>query len=186
MNQRKRLAKLLSRTDYWTNQAVFDEAEKLYQKLVTGKMENAKRDRTGEKYCDYEIVGPADVSQKWIARCKCGYERIVQNRNMHKLKRCKKCAAKLRNMPTGGTTKKKDKFTDMQNWMAPKKPMFELDKLYRFNYYQCAFPCTGRLINEYRKTATFEIVECDPKDDSLIRNLGHRVVVKKQDAVEVA
>lgn len=185
MDQKKRLADLLSRKDYWTNQSVFDEAEKLYRNMVARKMHNKKRDRTGETYGDFTIIEPTSEPREWVARCKCGSERAVKNQNMTKLTRCKKCAAKLRVQPKTKATKKKDKFTERQNWMAPKRPKLKLDILYQLSYCQCKFPCVGKLINEYGKSASFEVVDCHAADKSVIRMLGYRIAVKKKDVVEM-
>ncbi|MGO3792689.1 MAG: hypothetical protein ACTJG1_14660 [Enterococcus gilvus] len=143
---------------------------------------NKKRDRTGEIYGDYTIVRPAENDREWIARCSCGRERIVKNDNIWKLKRCKSCAAKLR---TKNKKPKKDKFTEMQNWMRPKRPKFKYDVLYELDCPQCTYPCKGTLVNEYRNTASFEVVECNEHDRMLIRNLGNRVSVRKKDVTEL-
>lgn len=185
MDQRKRLAKLLSRTDYWSNQSVFNEAEKIYRNMVTGRMQNIKRDRTGETYGDFTIIEPTSEPREWLARCKCGSERTVKNQNMSKLRRCKKCAAKLRVQPKTRIVKKKDKFTERQNWMAPKRPKLKLDVLYELNYSQCNFPCVGKLINEYGKSASFEVVEYHDSDKAVLRMLGYRISVKKKEAIEL-
>jgi hypothetical protein len=187
MDQRKRLAELLSRTDYWTNERVFNEAEKIYKNMVAKKMQNKKRDRTGEKYGEFTIIRPGEIDKEWVARCACGKERLVKNQNMSKLTHCKSCAAKLRMQKRTKKPKKpkKDKFTERQNWMAPKRPKFKLDVLYELNYSQCNFPCVGKLINEYGKSASFEVVEYHDSDKAVLRMLGYRISVKKKAALEL-
>lgn len=184
MNQKRRLAELLSRSDYWSNQSVYNEAEKIYRKMVANRMFNKKRDRTGEVYGDFTIIEPTNEPREWLARCKCGSERAVKNQNMTKLTRCKKCAAKLRTKPKTRAVKK-DKFTDRQNWMAPKRPRLKLDVLYELNYSQCNYPCVGKLINEYAKSASFEVVEYHESDKTVLRMLGYRIAVKKKETVEL-
>lgn len=185
MDKKKRLAELLSRTDYWTNQLIYDEAEKIYRSMVAGEMQNIIRDRAGETYGDFTIIEPTSEPREWLARCKCGSERTVKNQNMSKLRRCKKCAAKLRIQPKTRAVKKKDKFTERQNWMAPKRPKLKLDTLYELNYSQCNFPCAGKLINEYGNSASFEVVEYHDSDRPVLRMLGYRIAVKKNAAVAV-
>lgn len=182
LDKKKRLAELLSRTDYWTNERVFNEAEKIYKSMVAKKMENKKRDRTGEKYGEFTIIRPGEIDKEWVARCACGKERLVKNQNMSKLTHCNSCAAKLRMQKRAEKPKKpkKDKFSERQNWMAPKRPKLKLDVLYELNYSQCSFPCVGKLINEYGKSASFEVVEYHDSDKAVLRMLGYRISVKKK------
>ncbi|MDT2676606.1 hypothetical protein P7D92_06400 [Enterococcus dongliensis] len=143
---------------------------------------NKKRDRTGEIYGDYTIVRPEENDREWIARCSCGRERIVKNDNIWKLKRCKSCAAKLRMKKQ---KPKKDKFTEMKNWMRPKRPKFKYDVLYELDCPQCTYPCKGTLINEYRNTASFEVVECNSIDEKVVAKLNRRVNLKKKDVYDL-
>ncbi|MDT2771581.1 hypothetical protein P7H46_12200 [Enterococcus pseudoavium] len=144
--------------------------------------QNKKRDRTGEKYGQYMIICPTEKDGEWIARCSCGRERIVKNDNIWKLNRCKSCAAKLRMKKQ---KPKKDKFTEMQNWMRPKRPKFKYDVLYELDYYQCTHSCKGTLINEYRNTASFEVVECNSIDEKVVAKLNRRVNLKKKDVYDL-
>lgn len=143
---------------------------------------NKKRDRTGEIYGDYTIVRPAENDREWIVRCSCGRERIVKNDNIWKLKRCKSCAAKLR---TKNKKPKKDKFTEMKNWMRPKRPKFKYDVLYELDCPQCVYSCEGKLVNEYRNTASFEIVKCNSIDEKVVAKLNRRVNLKKKDVYDL-
>lgn len=142
--------------------------------------QNKKRDRTGEKYGQYMIIGPTEKDGEWIARCSCGRERIVKNDNIWKLKRCKSCAAKLRIAKQKGRPKK-DKFTEMQNWMRPKRPKFKYDVLYELDLPQCVYSCEGKLVNEYSNAASFEIVKCNSIDEKVVAKLNRRVNLKKKD-----
>ncbi|MDT2738298.1 hypothetical protein P7H00_14425 [Enterococcus pseudoavium] len=143
---------------------------------------NKKRDRTGEIYGDYTIVRPAENDREWIARCSCGRERIVKNDNIWKLKRCKSCAAKLR---TKNKKPKKDKFAEMQNWMRPKRPKFETDVFYKIDDDRFHEPLVGKLINEYRHTAAFEIVNYHESDKAALREQNFRILVAKKKATKM-
>lgn len=143
---------------------------------------NKKRDRTGEIYGDYTIVRPAENDREWIARCSCGRERIVKNDNIWKLKRCKSCAAKLR---TKNKKPKKDKFTEMQNWMSPKRSKFKTDAFYKIDDDRFHEPLVGKLINEYRHTAAFEIVNYHESDKAALREQNFRILVAKKKVTQM-
>lgn len=185
LDQKKRLAELLSRTDYWTNERVFNEAEKIYKSMVAKKMQNKKRDRTGEKYGEFTIIRPGEIDKEWVARCACGKERLVKNQNMSKLTHCKSCAAKLRMARRANEPRKpkKDKFTDRQDWVVTKKPKLLPEQRYQLDYSKCSYPCVGKLIKEYGKSASFEVLECDDHDGDILRNLGCRISLGKERVV---
>lgn len=143
---------------------------------------NKKRDRTGEIYGDYTIVRPAESDREWIARCSCGRERIVKNDNIWKLKRCKSCAAKLR---TKNKKPKKDKFTEMQNWMSPKMSKFKTDFFYTIEDDRFHELVVGKLINEYRHTAAFEIINYHESDKATLREQNFRILVAKKKATKM-
>ena len=145
-------------------------------------VKNKKRDRTGEQYGEFEIIGPTENDSEWIARCSCGKERVVKNKNMSKLTHCNSCAAKLR---TKNKKPKKDKFAEMQNWMRPKRPKFKYDVLYELDCPQCVYSCEGKLVNEYRNTASFEIVKCNSIDEKVVAKLNRRVNLKKKDVYDL-
>lgn len=141
-------------------------------------MEYKKRDRTGETYFDWTVVGPGKESKTWVMKCKCGREKTVPATRMNASKTCKSCSAKAKNKNLG-------KFLASVNDLAPRKPKIKPDTLYEFEYYQCLYPVFGRLVSEYQKAACFEIVDCHKSDKSLLRNLGNRVVVTKKEVTEI-
>lgn len=138
--------------------------------------QHKKRDRTGEVYGQYTIIGPTENPREWIARCSCGRERAVKNDNIWKLNSCKSCAAKRRNEKP-----KKDKFTEMKNWMTPKRPKFNHESFYmiedRNKFYQ---PVVGKLINEYANSASFEIINFQKVDEKELRKWNFRINVSKK------
>lgn len=148
---------------------------------------NKKRDRTGEIYGDYTIVRPAENDREWLARCSCGKERIVKNKDMSSLTHCNSCAAKLRMAKRKGQPKKpkKDKFTEMQNWMSPKRPKFKTDAFYKIDDDRFHEPLVGKLINEYRHTAAFEIVNYHESDKAALREQNFRILVAKKKATKM-
>lgn len=81
--------------------------------------------------------------------------------------------------------KKIDKFTERQNWLKPKKAKFKPDLMYRLSNSDCAFPILGKLINEYRNTASFEIVDFNEVDRQFLKENNYRLIIKKKDAVEL-
>ena len=150
-------------------------------------VKNKKRDRTGEKYGEFKIIRPTGNDKEWLARCSCGKERIVQNKDMSSLTHCKSCAAKLRMEKRKGQSKKpkKDKFTEMQNWMSTKRPKFETDVFYRIEDDRFHEPVVGTLVNEYRHTAAFEIVNYHESDKQLLREKNYRISVAKKKATKM-
>lgn len=145
--------------------------------------QNKKRDRSGETYGQYTIIGPTGKDKEWIARCSCGRERTVKNDNIWKLNSCKSCAAKLR-IAKQKDQPKKDKFRQMQSWMSPKKPLFKLGIIYKLNYPSCKHPCFGTLINEYGKSASFEIIDCHVEDKAVLSSLNNKISLRKKLIVE--
>ncbi|MGO2892464.1 MAG: hypothetical protein ACTIC2_10805 [Enterococcus devriesei] len=145
-------------------------------------VKNKKRDRTGEQYGEFEIIGPTENDSEWIARCSCGKERIVKNKNMSKLTHCNSCAAKLRMKKRTAKPKKpkKDKFTEMKNWMRPKKPKLENDVLYEIEDDRFYQPFIGELINEYGNSASFKIVKCHEADAKIALSWNNAINVKKE------
>lgn len=81
--------------------------------------------------------------------------------------------------------KKVDKFTERQNWLTPKRRKFRLDGIYQLRHAECQYPIFGKLINEYRNTACFEIIELNTVDKPLLKSIGYRMVIKKKDVLEV-
>ncbi|MDT2532102.1 hypothetical protein [Enterococcus raffinosus] len=81
--------------------------------------------------------------------------------------------------------KKVDKFTERQNWLKPKRAKFKLGLIYRLTNSNCAFPIFGKLINEYRNTASFEIVDFNEVDRQFLKESNYRLIIKKKDAVEL-
>lgn len=146
-------------------------------------MQKTKRDRTGEKYGEYTIIGPTEKDKVWLARCSCGREIAVENGRMWKLTRCKSCAAKLR---ADDRRPKKDKYTEMKNWMKPKRPKFEHEAFYKIEdrdrFYQ---PVVGKLINEYGKSASFEIINWHEVDEKTLKGLNYRINVSKKKVMKI-
>lgn len=138
-------------------------------------VEHKKRDRAGEVYGQYTIIGPTENHREWLARCSCGRVRTVKNDNIWKLTSCKSCAAKKRNKKP-----KKDKFEEMKNWLKPKRPKFDSTAFYKIEdrdrFYQ---QIVGKLINEYRNTASFEIINYHEVDSKELKKWNHRISVKK-------
>lgn len=81
--------------------------------------------------------------------------------------------------------KKIDKFTERQNWLKPKRAKLKPDLIYRLSNGDCAFPIFGKLINEYRNTASFEIVDFNEVDRQFLKENNYRLIIKKKDAVEL-
>lgn len=81
--------------------------------------------------------------------------------------------------------KKVDKFTERQNWLKPKRPKFKLGLMYKLGCSDCAYPIFGKLINEYRNTASFEIVDFNEIDRQFLKENNYRLIIKKKDAVEL-
>lgn len=81
--------------------------------------------------------------------------------------------------------KKVDKFTERQNWLKPKRVKFKPGLMYRLSNSDCAYPIFGKLINEYRNTASFEIVDFNEIDRQFLKENNYRLIIKKKDAVEL-
>lgn len=81
--------------------------------------------------------------------------------------------------------KKVDKFTERQNWLTPKRRKFRSDAFYQLRHDECQYPIFGKLINEYRNTACFGIMEFRSEDKPLLKSIGYRMIVKKKDVSEV-
>lgn len=145
-------------------------------------VKHKRRDRTGEVYGQYTIIRPTENEREWIARCSCGRERTVKNDNIGKLNRCKSCAAKLR---VSNNRPNKDKFTEMQNWMSPKRIKFTHEAFYKIEDSWLNQPVVGKLINEYRNTASFEIINWHESDKKTLKEKNFRVAVKKRNVVEM-
>lgn len=140
-------------------------------------VKNKKQDRTGEKFHDWTVIGREEGSNKWIMRCKCGQTKTVLASRMHVSKSCKSCS---KNKNGKSEEKFKDKFTERQKWMNPKQPKFDTEKYYRISDDRFHQPIVGKLINEYRYTATFEIVNYHESDKALLRELNFRIAVIKR------
>lgn len=145
-------------------------------------VKNKKRDRTGEKYGEFTIIQATDNDKEWLARCSCGKERIVKNKDMSSLTHCNSCAARLRMAKRKGQPKKpkKDKFTEMQNWMSAKRPKFKTDMFYRIEDDRFHEPVVGKLVNEYQNTAVFEIINYHESDKQLLREKNYRFNFDKE------
>lgn len=78
-----------------------------------------------------------------------------------------------------------DKFTERQNWMRPKRPKFNNDFYYKIEDDRFYQPVVGKLINEYRNTAAFEIVNWHEADKVALKELNFRISVKKKNVVEI-
>lgn len=141
-------------------------------------MEYKKRDRTGETYFDWTVIGKGEEPRTWKMRCKCGREKTVKADRMHASRSCNSCSKKA-------TSKNLGKFLASVNDLAPRRPKLKHDVLYELEYYQCLFPVFGKLVNEYQNSACFEIVDCSINDRGIIRNLGKKIIVKKKNAVAV-
>lgn len=137
-----------------------------------------KRDRTGETYYDWTVIAQGKESRTWTMRCKCGREKTVKADRMHASRSCLSCSKKA-------TSKNLGKFLAAVNDLAPKRPKLESDVIYEFEYSRCLYPLFGKLVNEYQNTACFEIVDSHESDRDLIRNIGNRIVVRKQNVVKV-
>lgn len=142
-------------------------------------MEYKKRDRTGETYFDWTVVGPGEKTRTWVMRCKCGREKTVLTERMYASKSCKSCSKKA-------SSKNLGKFLESVNDLAPKRSLIKPDVIYEFEYYQCLYPLFGKLVNEYQNTACFEVVDCNESDRNMIRNLGRKVIVRKRDVVKLS
>lgn len=142
-------------------------------------MEYKKRDRIGEIYFDWTVIGQGTDNRTWIMRCKCGREKTVKADRMHASRSCISCSKKA-------TSKNLGKFLSSVNDLAPKHPTFKPDVVYELEYSRCLYPLYGKLVNEYQKTACFEIVDCNISDRDLIRNIGNRIVVRKEEVVKVS
>ncbi len=70
--------------------------------------------------------------------------------------------------------------------MKPKRAKFNHESFYmiedRNRFYQ---PIVGKLINEYRHTATFEIINWNDVDKKTLKELNFRIVVKKKNVVKI-
>lgn len=64
--------------------------------------------------------------------------------------------------------KKTDKFTEMKNWMRPKTPKFNQDLFYKIEDDRFYQPIVGKLINEYRNTASFEVINWHVSDKAAL------------------
>lgn len=142
-------------------------------------MEYKKRDRTGETYFDWTVIGKGEEPRTWNMRCKCGREKTVKADRMHASRSCNSCSKKA-------TSKNLGKFLAAVNDLAPKRSILKPDEIYEFEYYQCLYPIFGKVVNEYQNTACFEVVDYNKSDRDLIRNLGNRVIVKKREAIELS
>ncbi|MDT2738300.1 hypothetical protein P7H00_14435 [Enterococcus pseudoavium] len=150
-------------------------------------VKNKKRDRTGEKYGEFTIIQATDNDKEWLARCSCGKERIVKNKDMSSLTHCNSCAARIRAAKRKGQSKKpkKDKFTEMQNWMSPKMSKFKTDFFYTIEDDRFHELVVGKLINEYRHTAAFEIINYHESDKATLREQNFRILVAKKKATKM-
>lgn len=81
--------------------------------------------------------------------------------------------------------KKVDKFTERQNWLKPKRTKLKLGLIYKLSNNNCAYPIFGKVINEYRNTASFEIVDFNEIDRQFLKENNYRLIIKKKDAVEL-
>lgn len=141
-------------------------------------MEYKRRDRTGEIYFDWTVIGEGKENRTWNIRCKCGREKTVKADRMYASRSCLSCSKKA-------TSKNLSKFLAAVNDLAPRNPKLDSEAIYEFEYYRCLYPLFGKLVNEYQKTACFEVVDCNKSDQDMIRNIGNRVVVRKQDVVKI-
>lgn len=77
------------------------------------------------------------------------------------------------------------KFLASNNTLTPRRPQLNPNKYYKLDYTKCIYSVVGRLINEYKLTACFEIVNWHEADGAILRNLGYRVIVRKCEAGEI-
>lgn len=141
-------------------------------------MEYKKRDRTGEIYFDWTVIGEGKENRTWIMRCKCGREKTVKADRMHASRSCLSCSKKA-------TSKNLGKFLSSVNNLVPRRPTLKFNVIYQIEYYKCLYPVFGRLVNEYQNSASFEVVECNKNDQRVIKALGNRINVNKKYVVEV-
>lgn len=77
------------------------------------------------------------------------------------------------------------KFLASNNTLTPRRPQLNTNKYYKLDYEKCIYSIVGKLINEYKHTACFEIVNWHEADGAILRNLGYRVIVRKCEAMEI-
>lgn len=142
-------------------------------------MEYKKRDRTGETYFDWIVVGPGKESGTWVMRCKCGREKVAPTKTMFHSKSCKSCCKKANNKNLG-------KFLASNNTLKPKRPQLKYDVIYEIDYSKCLYPIFGKLVSEYQNSACFEIVDCNTSDRKILVRLGNRINVSKKKVTEIS
>ncbi|MGG5359371.1 hypothetical protein [Enterococcus sp. DIV0240a] len=110
----------------------------------------------------------------WECKCDCGKttHRTSVELKYHGIRSCGCLRGPKRN--------------NLEAEIVAKRRKLKTEKEYRFEYSKCKEPVIGRLVNEYQKTAAFEVLRtgCDA-DREALRQLNNRVVVSKKAVVAI-
>lgn len=131
------------------------------------------RDRVGETYGDYKVIAKGEEEGTWIIQCICGTKRVATAKSLSTRKNCG-CRNKQR-------LKQQSALTFAQNTLEPERRRLKHDALYEIRCNKFQRPVIGKLVHEYKKSASFEIVNCHEFDRTLARNLNKRINVRKKD-----
>lgn len=156
-------------------------------------------DLANKRFGRLVAIRPTDerrgTSIVWECMCDCGRTAYISAKLLRhtELKSCgcyrkerTKVMGKRNKVSEKSKSKKMKPSNNLEAEIVAKKRELDEQKEYRFEYSKCEKPVIGRLVNEYQKTAAFEVLRagCD-EDRAVLRQLNNRVLVSKKAVVAI-
>lgn len=131
------------------------------------------KDVTGQRHGKLVALRRLDVKKSgswlWECQCDCGRVRQLTTVEFADRKSCG-CLSKKKNGPTIG-----------KDIVKLRNKKFKENQLYQFSFFDCEMPIVGKLVQEYQKSACFEVVDTKcSQDKAVMQSYGNKVVVSKK------